>query len=123
MLFFTFQVAYNMRGRTKEQCFQRYRSSLKESIRKGGFTENEDFMIMVGVKIFGEKDWVSIAEYTPNRSAAQLHSRYNTFLKANLNNWSKDEDFKLLNLYTEYKRKTGNDETVDWVKIANGEGK
>ena len=74
------KVAYFMKNRTKDQCYQRYTYSLKDSLRKGFFSEAEDYMIMVGVKIFGQQ-WAKIADFMPHRTAVQLHSRHNTFLR------------------------------------------
>ena len=51
-----------MHKRTKEQCYQRYHLSLPDDLRKGCFSEEEDFMIMVGVKLFGDKAWSKIAK-------------------------------------------------------------
>ncbi len=76
-----------MHKRTKDQCYQRYNYSLRPELRKGTFSESEDFMIMVGHKIFGSQ-WVKIAEFMPNRSPVQLHSRFNSFLNANFESWA-----------------------------------
>ena len=74
-------------GRTKDQCLQRYNNSLHEAVRKGHFTEEEDFMIMVGTKLFGESSWVKIAEFIPSRNPSQLQSRYSNFHKGAPEEW------------------------------------
>ena len=101
-----------MDHRTKDQCYQRYRFSLRDDLLKGAFSEQEDFMIMVGVKIFGE-NWAKIGDFMPNRTPMQLHSRYKTFLSVKFTDWSPREDYKLLELV----KSLG---TSDWVKVANG---
>ena len=63
-----------MDHRTKEQCYQRYMYSLKDTLRKGTFTEAEDFIVMAGFKIFGPA-WTKIADFMPHRTPVQLHSR------------------------------------------------
>ena len=104
------KVAYHMKNRTKEQCYQRYTYSLRSTLRKGFFTPEEDFMILIGVTLFGEQ-WAKIADFIPHRNAVQLHSRYNTFLKASFDDWKPEEDKMLL----EHVRQLG---TRAWVTIA-----
>lgn len=105
------KVAYYMpNGRTKDQCYQRYTYSVKERLRKGLFHELEDFVIIVGVKLFGT-DWTRISDFLPSRTPVQIHSRYNTFLKANFDRWTQDEDMRLLNAVKEMGDK-------DWRAIA-----
>ena len=85
------KVAYYMTNRTKDQCYQRYMCSLREKLQKGFFNEIEDFIVIVGVRLFGTK-WDRIADFIPSRTPMQIHSRYNTYLKANFENWTEDED-------------------------------
>ena len=94
------KVAYYMTNRTKDQCYQRYVYSLQSHLRKGIFTENEDFVIIIGVKLFGH-NWAKISEFLPNRTPIQIHSRFNTFLNANFQAWGQQEDINLLQLVKE----------------------
>ena len=94
------KVAYYMTNRTKDQCYQRYVYSLQSHLRKGIFTENEDFIIIIGVKLFG-RNWAKIAEFLLNRTPIQIHSRFNTFLNSNFQSWTQKEDLKLLKLVQE----------------------
>ena len=94
------KVAYYMTNRTKDQCYQRYIYSLQSHLRKGVFTESEDFVIIIGVKLFGH-NWAKISEFLPNRTPIQIHSRFNTFLNANFQSWSQKEDLHLLQLVKE----------------------
>ena len=71
--------------------------SLRDKLQRGFFREIEDFIIIVGVKLFGT-EWGRIADFIPSRTPMQIHSRYNTFLKANFENWTEDEDMKLLQM-------------------------
>ena len=79
-------------------------------MRKGAFTNDEDFVIMVGERLFGH-DWARIVDFMPYRTANQIHSRYNTFLKANFATWTTEENQRLL----ECVKKHG---TKNWTKIA-----
>ena len=94
------KVSYYMSNRTKDQCYQRYVYSLQSHLRKGIFKENEDFVIIIGVELFGH-NWAKIADFLPNRTPIQIHSRFNTFLNANFQSWTREEDVKLLQLVKE----------------------
>lgn len=104
------KISYYMHNRTKDQCYQRYVYSIRDDVRQGFFGEVEDHIILVGAKLFGN-DWARIAHFIPSRTPMQIHSRFNTFLKANFDNWSQDEDMELLRACQEKG-------TKDWVAIA-----
>ena len=55
-----------MDRRTKEQCYQRFVYSLKDSIRHGPFTDAEDMLLIIGKELYGS-DWAKISEMTPCR--------------------------------------------------------
>ena len=80
-------------------------------VRQGFFEEVEDHILLVGAKLFGH-DWARISHFIPSRTPMQIHSRFNTFLKANFENWTQEEDLKLLGIV----RKRG---TKEWKVIAN----
>jgi hypothetical protein len=67
-------------GRTTEQCKDRYDRRLGGNLRNGSFLEEEDFLILAGVRLFGTTDWTRIADSVPRRSADQLSARYYAFL-------------------------------------------
>ena len=108
------KVSYYMHNRTKDQCYQRYVYSLREEVRQGFFEEAEDFIILVGVKLFGT-DWARISHFIPSRTPMQIHSRYNTFLKANFDNWTSDEDYQLL-------KAVKKSQMSDWKSVAQAFG-
>ena len=105
------KVSYYMHNRTKDQCYQRYVYSIRGEIRQGFFEEVEDHILLVGAKLFGH-DWARISHFIPSRTPMQIHSRFNTFLKANFENWTEEEDMKLLASV----RKRGHKQ---WKVIAN----
>ena len=74
------KVSFYMDRRTKEQCYQRYVYSLKDSIRRGLFTDAEDMILIIGKELYG-KDWAKISEMLPCRTPVQLHCRWNSFLR------------------------------------------
>ena len=63
-----------MDRRTKDQCYQRYNYSLREGVKKGVFNETEDFMIIMGVRLYAN-DWAKICRFIPHRTPIQVHSR------------------------------------------------
>ena len=60
------KVSFYMDRRTKEQCYQRFVYSLKDSIRHGPFTDAEDMLLIIGKELYGS-DWAKISEMTPCR--------------------------------------------------------
>lgn len=68
-------------------------------------------MLLVGVKLFGES-WTKIADFMPSRTPAQLHHRYNNFLRPEFKQWTQQEDRKLL----ESVQRQG---TQNWALIKN----
>ena len=104
------KVSYYMHNRTKDQCYQRYVYSIRDEVKQGLFEEVEDHIILVGAKLFGN-DWARISHFIPTRTPMQIHSRFNTFLKANFDNWTYEEDHKLLQIVREQGPK-------EWVKIS-----
>ena len=105
------KVSYYMDRRTKDQCYQVYVYSLKDSIRKGTFTEAEDMILIIGEKLYGN-DWAKICEMLPCRTPIQIHCRFNSFIRCEFKAWTQEEDLALLELV----RKHG---LRDWVTIAN----
>ena len=127
-----------MDRRTKEQCYQRFVYSLKDSIRHGPFTDAEDMLLIIGKELYGN-DWAKISEMTPcrltsalqcdqvdsvmkvcellapPRTAVQLHCRWNSFLRCEFRAWTPEEDNRLLELV----RKHG---IKDWVAVAQDLG-
>ncbi|KAJ3071631.1 Myblike DNAbinding domain-containing protein [Podochytrium sp. JEL0797] len=62
-------------GRTGVQCAARYQEALDPRIRKGKWLEEEDVLLMEGMKRFG-KSWVKIAAGIPNRTQRQCRTRW-----------------------------------------------
>ena len=77
--------------------------NLKESKRKL-FSKEEDITILYLINERGLTDWKNISKYLSNRSSRQIRERYKNYLQPFLINspWKKEEDEKLISLYTEY---------------------
>jgi len=104
------KIACHMECRTKDQCWQRYLYSLREDIRRGPFTDEEDMLLLAGVEMYGT-DWSKIADHFTSRTPIQIFSRWNSFLKPDFQNWTPEEDSCLLDLVKKYGDK-------DWLKIS-----
>ena len=104
------KVAFYMEDRTKEQCSSRFSFALRDNLRKGHFSEVEDLLLVVGIKLHGS-DWTRITEIIPCRNSRQLHSRFNYFFKGEKAAWTKEEDEALLK---EFKRLGRS----DWSRIS-----
>lgn len=93
------KVAYYLEGRTKIQAFNRWSYSVKPSIRKGRFTQEEDIMILVGVQMWGE-NFQRISHFLKDRTTSQIRDRYKHYLnRPDLGiPWTVNDDEKLLEL-------------------------
>jgi hypothetical protein len=82
---------------------EREREARGKKGKKRYFTVIEDEMLIFLVKIMGEKKWKEIAKMIPNKNVRQCRERYKTYLKPgiNHNDWTKEEDTKLVKLVAE----------------------
>lgn len=105
------KVAYHMEGRTKTQVFNRWTYSVNPRIRKGRFTPDEDIMILVGVKMWGE-DFQRISNFLKERTTCQIRDRYKHYLNRPGFGlpWTIEDDELLLKLVGRHGR--------DWSRIA-----
>ena len=75
-----------------------------KEIKKINFwAEEEDKILKEKAKEFNYKNWNSIAEFIPGKSAIQCSSRYRRIRPGLIKGgWKKEEDSKLLSLYEKY---------------------
>lgn len=92
------QVGYLFEGRTRMQCQLRYTRVLDSNLRKGRWSEEEDLLLIAGVKKYGPKDWYKVAEFVKGRTDTQCRERWVGCLDAGLKMgvWTKEEDKKLM---------------------------
>jgi hypothetical protein len=75
----------------------------KETKKINFWTEEEDKILKEKAKEFNYKNWNSIAEFIPGKSAIQCSSRYRRIRPGLIKGgWKKEEDSKLLSLYEKY---------------------
>lgn len=67
-------------GRTGKQCRERWLNHLRPDIRKGGWTQAEDSLIIREQARRGNR-WSDIARLLPGRSDNAVKNRYNATLK------------------------------------------
>jgi hypothetical protein len=102
-------IAALVPGRTRQQCYNRWRHVLDPSIdraneRAGRWTVVEDSELKDAVKTHGGKDWVAIAALVPGRTQKQCYNRWFDVLDCSIDRangrtgkWEEDEDSKLKN--------------------------
>jgi hypothetical protein len=78
-------IAALVPGRSKVQCWGRWRSALDPSIdrttgRTGTWKDDEDIKLKDAVRRHGDKNWVAIAALVPNRTRKQCNKRWRTAL-------------------------------------------
>jgi hypothetical protein len=100
-------IAHLVPGRTKKQCFNRWKYVLDPSIdratgRMSKWTPDEDNKLKDAVRMHEGKNWDAIAHLVPDRTKIQCHSRWRDTLdpgidraNARTGKWAADEDIKL----------------------------
>ncbi|KAH0788566.1 Myb-like DNA-binding domain containing protein [Histomonas meleagridis] len=68
-------------GRLRSQCSQRWLRVLDPKISKLAWTIEEDSILLQYVKIFGEKNWMKVANQMGTRSDVQCRYRYQQLQK------------------------------------------
>lgn len=79
-------------------------TSKKKEIKKPNFwTEEEDKILKEKAKEFNYKNWNLISQFIPGRSSVQCSARFRRIRPGLIKGaWGKEEDSKLLSLYTKY---------------------
>jgi hypothetical protein len=101
------EIAALVQGRTRKQCFNRWRNTLDPSIalttgRTGKWTEDEDIKLKNSVHMHGGKGWKAIAALVQGRTKIQCCNRWHDLLDPSIDltagrkgKWARDEDIKL----------------------------
>lgn len=84
----------------------------KKVTRKSKFTQNEDLKLLELVKVYGDSDWVTIANHMRNRNVRQCRERWCNYLSPYVSNgpWTPEDDMFLCQKVEELGTK--------WTKIA-----
>jgi len=92
------QVANCLKGRTGQQCLHRWTKTVNPAIKSGRWELEEDKILVLSVKAYAPKKWVSLQAHIPGRTDVQCRERWVNILDPQLNkgNWTKDEDTMLL---------------------------
>ncbi|KAI0274883.1 Homeodomain-like protein [Gloeopeniophorella convolvens] len=94
-------IAERVPGRTNKACRKRWLHSLSPSIKKSAWTREEDEKLLALYKLYGTK-WSIIARQIPGRTDDACSKRYREALDPALkkDEWTEEEDAKLLELHT-----------------------
>ncbi|EDW59779.1 snRNA-activating protein complex subunit 4 [Drosophila virilis] len=108
------QVVEHFPGRSRSTLIGRYMYVLHPSISHAPFTPSEDLMLFAAVEEYNGKFNCFPRTLFPNRSLAQLRTRYNNVLaqRNKTDPWSMEDDTKLMSFVTEHG-------TSQWVKCAS----
>lgn len=96
------EVAKLMGNRRKQQIYMRWNYSLSPNLKKGRFTEEEDKLLLEGVAKFGCNFTKIHVALLPQRTTAQLNDHYRTMMNEKTNEWSCEDDVKLVKLFDKY---------------------
>ncbi|EXJ86913.1 hypothetical protein A1O3_03867 [Capronia epimyces CBS 606.96] len=109
------EISKHFPGRTNKDCRKRWFHSLDPSIRKGGWTEEEDKIILDAYERLGPS-WKAIAALLEGRKDDQVSKRYIDVLapsvKDRLSSWTAEEDSYLVRHVSMYGHR--------WAAISNG---
>ncbi|XP_075527481.1 snRNA-activating protein complex subunit 4-like isoform X4 [Dermacentor variabilis] len=137
------QVSHFMGSRSKKQVMNRYNRSLHPSMQHGRWTAQEDVMLLIAVKLYGDCSWtkawnglshnslavfqlgvkmtnihVQVASMLPGRTGGQCRDRYkDNFAQRFVSGpYTPDEDYSLLELVQKHGPghwSKGRDESLD----------
>ncbi|KAI0639083.1 hypothetical protein C8Q77DRAFT_1213751 [Trametes polyzona] len=101
-------VALSVPGRTNKACRKRWLHSLSPNVKKTAWTPEEDQLLLSLYAIHGTK-WSVIARNIPGRTDDACSKRYREALDPSLkrDDWTSDEDAKLLEAYSRLGGKWG----------------
>lgn len=68
-------------SRTRSQCTQRWNRSLNPLINKTPWTQEEDYILIQFVQLYGDHSWTKIANEVRGRTDVQCRYRYNLISK------------------------------------------
>lgn len=94
------EVAVMIPGRTAKQCRERWCYNLDPNIKKGGWTPEEDALIIDSQARLGNR-WAAIAQQLPGRTENAVKTRIKSILRAKAREWTPAEDTTLLRLRAE----------------------
>lgn len=88
-------------GRTPWQCFEHYQQSLNPHLVKSTeWTLEEDLQLKRAVEMYGEKQWMLVAQEVPGRSAYQCNLRWRRSIVCHEGRtegrWSDEDQVRLL---------------------------
>ncbi|XP_075741191.1 uncharacterized protein LOC142790045 isoform X1 [Rhipicephalus microplus] len=98
------KVCHYMDCRSKKQLINRYHWSLYPNMQRGRWSAQEDVMLLVAVKLYGDVSWSKVASMVPGRTHGQCRDRYmdNFAQQFVLGPFTSDEDCTLLQLVQKY---------------------
>ncbi|KAI0757323.1 hypothetical protein C8Q80DRAFT_1092893 [Daedaleopsis nitida] len=101
-------VAASVPGRTNKACRKRWLHSLSPSVKKSAWTPEEDQLLLSLYATHNTK-WSVIARHIPGRTDDACSKRYREALDPSLkrDDWTADEDAKLLDAYSRLGGKWG----------------
>lgn len=68
-------VSVNMQDRSEIECYRRWQKVVNPNLKKGGWTAEEDRLIVQLVDKYGPKKWSVIASHLPGRIDKQCRER------------------------------------------------
>lgn len=117
------EIAKALPGRTPKQVHDRYINYLRDGLKKGPWTKEEDNQVLSLFEKFGSK-WTKMINYLPGRSANDIKNRWHKHLvkkhkKEKVEIKIDNENEKNKNLFDLFSSVIINDEAFDYDDFAS----
>jgi len=107
------RISQSMGPRSSSECQNRWNFHLKQTVKKGGWTQEEDALLKKWITENGPNDWTRCSELITGRNGKQCRERWVNILDPRVmtGDWSTEDQVRIFQLMKQYK--------TSWSKISS----
>jgi len=107
------RISQSMGPRSSSECQNRWNFHLKQTVKKGGWTQEEDALLKKWISENGPNDWTRCSELITGRNGKQCRERWVNILypRVMTGDWSIEDQVRIFQLMKQYK--------TSWSKISS----
>lgn len=107
------RISQSMGPRSSSECQNRWNFHLKQTVKKGGWTQEEDALLKKWISENGPNDWTRCSELITGRNGKQCRERWVNILDPRVmtGDWSTEDQVRIFQLMKQYK--------TSWSKISS----